>query len=1095
MEGEKVDSQDNILDDINIATDLENLPNSLRRTVWLVQDECDDETYTADELLEDKPQGIIFDIRHTLYAAYKSGEYKYICKHCQQPLGLKVRTHEGDFFPFFSHFQNSGFCPVKNKIVIDPTHSVRESVNAFKTSVLYQQMIERLKEVLKKSEQFKSIEENKIINKPEIKGYRKPSIYTQLVEKEVCFDLLVSNPLISLLVGRNAFYKLHKMFYIWLFPSFTTKHQRLCQKDILYMNRRNVFVFDCKDFYNQINKNFCGENINPSSHLYAYEESIRQNKLMLNCYWQSPEIKEKNGKSYISIKWNGPKLVAFEDLIFDYENYELYYHNSDEDFYNSYSLDIQRQIDEWLKIKKDRWLKIFDSIEKRKILYVQLMANRERKERLKYYYSLLENNETELDIYYDEKSKLYGYTSDDFDVIPPSYYDAKPFYNGFAWVRKKEKWGVIDIYNRHVANFQYSQLNELGNGLFSAYKNQKFILVNYKGEKQGHIQFDIIEILTSGLFKIGDVKVVGYDRGISWGRFYNYKREKTFWGILNEEGKEILPCKFDSITVTPEKKIEVTIDSRKFFIKENGEEEYVLTEKGKIVLYYSILLKKYGLMDKNKKKLTEPIYDYIGDFNEGLAEVSIRRDITSYHRGLISDNGELKIDCIYTSIIKLFNGFYAANECGEHTLLTLNGECFQERYQGIGKFDENFISVKSNNKWGVINYDGKIIIPFEYEEIVDLSMRGIKVKPYYNSNIAELNLDGNEIYLYRESEKVMIYESRLYEKFGLMSKSLDRITDLIFDSIEDFKAGKAKAKIGYKWGVIDYTGRAIIPFKFSQIDDFINGHANAKIYGKGIIDEQGNEIYQYHTLDDIIIYESTLLKKFGLMSQDKNPITDLLYDCKPNFQNEISIISKDNKWGIINKRGETIIPFEYEEIALSQSNNYIVYQNKKYGIIDITGNLLTPIIYTRIYEKGVGLYCVREGYNDYWGVIDDLNNHLVAAKYDAIGNVENGYISVKRGRWWKKIKIRNINNVHSQQEHQLDLSKLKEEETYDAVSTGIKKFGVFIEIQNIGYGLIPAKHIFQKNRKLNEFKEGMSIKVKLLKKDVDKNRAFFMLAE
>ena len=83
----------------------ESLPHSLRRSVWLVQDEEDNETYTADEILDGQPQGIIFDIRHSLYASYKSGEYKYVCKQCQQPLGLKVRTHEGDFFPFFSHFQ------------------------------------------------------------------------------------------------------------------------------------------------------------------------------------------------------------------------------------------------------------------------------------------------------------------------------------------------------------------------------------------------------------------------------------------------------------------------------------------------------------------------------------------------------------------------------------------------------------------------------------------------------------------------------------------------------------------------------------------------------------------------------------------------------------------------------------------------------------------------------------------------------------------------------------------------------------------------------------------------------------------------------
>jgi hypothetical protein len=85
----------------------------------------------------------------------------------------------------------------------------------------------------------------------------------------------------------------------------------MCEKDILYMNRRNVFVFDSLDYYNnEINKKHLG-NIEPN-HIFAYEESIRQKRLMLNCYWQVPVINEKGDPS---ISWKGPKLVAFDDIV------------------------------------------------------------------------------------------------------------------------------------------------------------------------------------------------------------------------------------------------------------------------------------------------------------------------------------------------------------------------------------------------------------------------------------------------------------------------------------------------------------------------------------------------------------------------------------------------------------------------------------------------------------------------------------------------------------------------------------------------------------------------------------------------------------
>ena len=67
-------TEDKSLDNLVLEGYDESLPHSLRRSVWLIQDEEDAETYTADEILDGQPQGIIFDIRHSLYVSYKSGE-------------------------------------------------------------------------------------------------------------------------------------------------------------------------------------------------------------------------------------------------------------------------------------------------------------------------------------------------------------------------------------------------------------------------------------------------------------------------------------------------------------------------------------------------------------------------------------------------------------------------------------------------------------------------------------------------------------------------------------------------------------------------------------------------------------------------------------------------------------------------------------------------------------------------------------------------------------------------------------------------------------------------------------------------------------
>lgn len=1140
MDYQEQDKLDGILEKSDeMIKDAVEMPNSLRRTIWLVQDEEDNETYTADEILDEQPESIIFDIRQSLYASYKSGEYKYVCKYCQQPLGLKVRTHEGDFFPFFSHFQNSGECSLKNLLEVDPTESVRNREKAFQTSVLYQQMIERLKEVLERTECFTSIEENKVISKPEIKGYRKPAIYSHFNNTEICFDLLVSNPLLSLLVGRNAFYKLHKMFYLWLFPSFTTQYQRLCQKDILYMNRRNVFVFDCKDFYTKENRTFCGKNLNPSTHLYAYEESIRQNKLMLNCYWQTPEVSNVNGKTQISVKWNGPELVAFEDLNFDWENLELYHHDSDVDFYNSYSPEVQRQIDEWLIIKKDRWVKIFDSIEKRKVLYAQLMAKRERKERLKYYYSLIEGDEAEIEVHYDEKSKLYGYSVEDFDIIAPSYYEAKPFFCGFAWVRKKERWGVIDIYNKRIANFQFSKLFELENGLFYAYKNQKYILIDYKGEQKGSLTFDTIEILKDGLYKIGNVVVTGYNRGYWPGSgFYNYKQTTTLWGIINDKGEAILPCRFDSIEAFEDGKAKVKLNNKIGYIDETGHEEYELYEREESIVYRSPLLDKWGLMDKNKNILTPPTYEYISEFLDGLAIVKIHNNGWNGRFGIIDTLGNIVTEKVDFKDVKVFNnGTYAVRKDEEYTISKISDPTFSLEYSNIGKHNDEFIIVSKDEKWGIIDYNGNVIIPFNYGEIVEFDNNIVRVKRRKQDEfVVDIDWNGNENYPIHHIENAWIYESRLNMKYGLMDDAHHPITELIYSRIDhlygdSFKALKeskwgiidsegnvilsfeydwinhisegyikiAKGHTGnLKWGVLNSEGELIVPIDFCEIVQIKNGMIQVKKEKNGKIAElnsQGEEVYGYRKYSDVIVYDSVLLAKSGLMNHEYKPITDLIFDTVLDFKDGKAHAKKKGHWGIINASGETIVPFEYDELIATQNKTFIVKKKREYGIIDSTCNIITPIKYNRIIEKESGLYAVREESYGNWGIINDTNNLIIPIKYDSIGKIENGYVHTKKGRWWKKIKINNTQEPEKIKRPIIDLSKIEDGVAYDAISTGIIKIGVFIQIPNIGNGLIPAKEIFNMNRKLSEFKKGLSFKVQLIKKDIEKNRATFKLIE
>ena len=874
----KEQMDEKLVDEISI--DDINIPHSLRRTVWLIRDVEDGNNYTADEKLDDKPEDVIFNMRSALSAAYKSNEHKYVCSFCNQPVGLKVRTNEGDFFPFFSHYQDiDEYCPLKMKYEIDPTRIVINAENKFKESVLHRNMVDKLEEVLKLSHNFKDVEIDKVISTPEVTGFRCPSLYSVYQEnKKICFDALVSNPQLGLIVGRNAFYKMQKMFYFWIFPVFSTRHQRMCEKDILYMNRRNVFVFDSSEYYNNdANKDYLKDVKHSDSYKYAYEESLRQKRLMLNCYWQTPAVDDKGE---VKIKWEGPELVAFDDLIFNEDSYETYFRDSDKDFYQTYSPEKQAVIDEWMRIKEDRWKNIFDSIERRKRLYEQALARREKRERLSYYYPLIESGEVVPIAFQDEKTKLWGYKVNDFEVIAPTYYDAKPFYQGYAWVRKSSYWGIIDHKGNRVLNFVYKDIKQISELIYKSRRKKHTELLDYKGTVLGI--FDFINDFVDGKAKAG--KYGKWENDGDW-----YHKDWHYIGNLG-------------------------------FIDEKGDEVYSYRELSNgLIVYSSSFENKCGLLDDKKVPITGIEYDLIEDFVEGKAKAK-----KNCRWGLIDEKGSEVYDCktlpnglvVYTSVFvdkcglmneakeritgldfdtigNFINGKAKAKKDGKWGYVNEQGETMIPfEFDAIEEFVGGKAKAKKDNKWGYINEQGEALIPFEFDD-ANVFING-KAKARKNGKWGYIDENGNEIIQHKVLlNGLKVYLTSFENKIGLEDVNGEVITGLIYEAMDSFTDNMAKAKTAGMWGVINEKGELVIPFEFQALGSITNGLAKAKTNGKwGCINEEGKTIIPFN-YDEIEYSEGKykLIKYNGWRKRKK--IVKIIDPANPNKTIDLSKVERN----------------------------------------------------------------------------------------------------------------------------------------------------------------------------------------------------------
>lgn len=183
-----------------------------------------------------------------------------------------------------------------------------------------------------------------------------------------------------------------------------------------------------------------------------------------------------------------------------------------------------------------------------------------------------------------------------------------------------------------------------------------------------------------------------------------------------------------------------------------------------------------------------------------------------------------------------------------------------------------------------------------------------------------------------------------------------------------------------KWGVIDNNGKTIIEPIYNDAiiipNDkkaiFIciyNANYEEETYGTKVLDAKGKEIFTEYN------------KVQALENYDKN--NNVWYE------NNVLLIEKNGKYGLINFDGKEILTPEYENIYTLKGieNSLITVKNEKLGLVDALGHEVIPNNYQEIKSLGSDTkkYIIKE--NDKYGIYDVLD-----CKYQEILALNNNKI-------------------------------------------------------------------------------------------------------
>ena len=421
-----------------------------------------------------------------------------------------------------------------------------------------------------------------------------------------------------------------------------------------------------------------------------------------------------------------------------------------------------------------------------------------------------------------------------------------PYEKSALKYKKDNRYGLLSFEGKEITKPIYEEIDSLPykEGEFLVKKDGKYGVLNPKGTKMVNIEYD--DITGDGYYD-KNYKNAGYIAGTK-------SEEGYLYSYLRNDGNVLLKKEYNDIV-----RINEIEDSNNVYL--------IASKTGKKGLYKNskqIINCEYQSLEYNEEcqLLIAKRNDKYGIFNlEGKQILPVENSevsIKGIHILATKDNKQTEYDLNgnpvngvkYKSISATANEdfFITVNQSNRYGLINKKEvEVIENKYAYLEYLTGQYFAVYSDdNKIGVIDSSGKIVLDMKYDVIQ-------KIKA---SNLVQaILLDSNQVELYTEDIKQVaiqknasIYLSDSYIKLASPDKiSYFKLDGTATTSKEIFPTNEmfASVKNGF-WGFEDKDGNIKVERKYDSVTEFNEyGFAGIKLDGKwGVIDKSGNIIVQ-----------------------------------------------------------------------------------------------------------------------------------------------------------------------------------------------------------------------------------------------------------
>ena len=296
-------------------------------------------------------------------------------------------------------------------------------------------------------------------------------------------------------------------------------------------------------------------------------------------------------------------------------------------------------------------------------------------------------------------------------------------------------------------------------------------------------------------------------------------------------------------------------------------------------------------------------------------------------------------------------------------------------------FTTAYYTIYENEKWGVIDTKGNVVIEPTYSDMIVIPDNSkdvflvVENTNYENGTYNSKVINGKKQELFKEYDKVEalynhdktnslwienVLKVQKDGKYGLITLDGKEILSCSKDNIEVIIGTKAVyvTTVDGKKGIVNNTGKEIIENKYVTIssltDKYENGFIVKNDEGKyGIVNYDGTNAVEQKYDDIKNIYGSSLYvvkenDTWKLVNSEQEVFLENSFEDIKSIDGENVIILKDNKYGVVSKNGIEKIAAEYDDLTYAYGDYYIAKKDNKYGIISIDKKQAVDFKYTYI---------------------------------------------------------------------------------------------------------------------------------------------------